>query len=87
MESENLNSEVKAVDDVIIPADVVAGRQATAVESTSSTMTTSTENDTKHRVTTTVEKLVLDGSCAFDRLPPLGKKIVRIFVSSTFSGL
>jgi hypothetical protein len=33
-----------------------------------------------------IAELVLEGSCPFDRLPPLGRKIVRIFISSTFSG-
>ena len=29
---------------------------------------------------------VMRGTCPFTGLPPLNKKVVRIFVSSTFSG-
>jgi len=32
-------------------------------------------------------KSVLDGSCSFNDLPPINKKLVRIFLSSTFAGL
>lgn len=34
----------------------------------------------------TLMRTVLQGTCDFDLLPPLNKKVVRIFVSSTFSG-
>ena len=72
------------VDSVPVP-DEITTDQGSVFKSISSKTTTSAENRSNH-VTKTDEKLVLDGSCPFDRLPPLGKKIVRIFVSSTFSG-
>ena len=30
---------------------------------------------------------MIQGSCTFDSLPPLPKKVVRIFISSTFTGI
>ncbi len=37
-------------------------------------------------VTAEIIEGVLLGSCPLDQLPPQNKKVVRIFVSSTFSG-
>jgi hypothetical protein len=55
------------------------------LESVTSSSTGNNETNINHG-SESIYELVLDGSCQFDRLPPLGKKIVRIFVSSTFSG-
>ena len=52
----------------------------------------SNESDTKETIQTLsdiinpeIEKVIL-GKCSFENLPPLPKKVVRIFISSTFTG-
>ena len=54
-------------------------RKSTESDSESSSGRQSVDSDTLQRV--------LEGWCKYQNLPPQSKKVVRIFVSSTFSGL
>jgi len=49
-------------------------------------MTTTRDDDDDDDVDSGYDS-VLEGSCSFNNLPHLNNKLVRIFVSSTFTGL
>ena len=73
----NQNDNNQSGYDMVIPPDTLDNTPIAGSESSSGRQ--SVDSDTLQRV--------LEGWCTYKNLPPQSKKVVRIFVSSTFSGI
>ena len=74
---DNMHVENKSGYDMVIPPNTLDNTPNTGSDSSSGRQ--SVDSDTLQRV--------LEGWCTYKNLPPQSKKVVRIFVSSTFSGM